>query len=123
MAVTADVRDYAAVEGGVRAGRRAELGKIDILIAGQAGNFPAPALGMSANAFKAVVDIDLIGTFNLFRAGFEHLNTPGRLADRHHRGAGGEADAAAEPRLRRQGRGEHAGASAWRSNGGRWACG
>jgi NAD(P)-dependent dehydrogenase (short-subunit alcohol dehydrogenase family) len=76
MAVTGDVRDYAAVEA---AFSRAvgEIGKLDILIAGQAGNFPAPALGMSANAFKAVVDIDLLGTFNLFRAGFEHLNTPG----------------------------------------------
>ena len=76
MAVTADVRDYGAVEAVFRT-VRADLGAIDILIAGQAGNFVAPALGMSANAFKAVVDIDLIGSFNLFRAGFEHLVTPG----------------------------------------------
>ena len=73
MAVTADVRDYAAVEGALRT-VAADLGKLDILIAGQAGNFVAPALGMSANAFKAVVDIDLVGSFNLFRAGHEHLN-------------------------------------------------
>ena len=75
-AYTADVRDYAAVEA-VLAQAAGELGAFDILLAGQAGNFPAPALGMSANAFKAVVDIDLLGTFNLFRAGFQHLVAPG----------------------------------------------
>ena len=73
---TADVRDYAAVEA-VFAQVAGDLGPLDILIAGQAGNFPAPALGMSANAFKAVIDIDLLGTFNLFRAGFQHLVRPG----------------------------------------------
>ena len=78
LALTADVRDYAAVQGAFAAAV-ADLGKLDILIAGQAGNFPAPALGMSANAFKAVVDIDLLGTFNLFRAGFEHLNPDASL--------------------------------------------
>ena len=76
VAVTADVRDYAAVEAAFREAV-GQIGKLDILIAGQAGNFPAPALGMSANAFAAVVGIDLLGSFNLFRAGFEHLNTPG----------------------------------------------
>ena len=73
LALTADVRDYGAVEG-VLAAARADLGELDILIAGQAGNFVAPALGMSANAFAAVVGIDLLGTFNLFRAGHQHLN-------------------------------------------------
>jgi NAD(P)-dependent dehydrogenase (short-subunit alcohol dehydrogenase family) len=32
---------------------------------------------MSANGFKAVIDIDLLGTFNTCRAGFEHLKRPG----------------------------------------------
>ena len=32
---------------------------------------------MSANGFKAVVDIDLLGTFNTCRAAFEHLRRPG----------------------------------------------
>jgi len=76
LALTADVRDYAAVETALATAAN-ELGKLDILIAGQAGNFPALALGMSANAFKAVIDIDLIGSFNLFRAGHQHLNLPG----------------------------------------------
>ncbi len=73
LALTADVRDYAAVEGALAAAV-ADLGKLDILIAGQAGNFVAPALGMSANAFAAVVGIDLLGSYNLFRAGHQHLN-------------------------------------------------
>jgi NAD(P)-dependent dehydrogenase (short-subunit alcohol dehydrogenase family) len=32
---------------------------------------------MSANAFKSVVDIDLLGTYNSCRAAFEHLVKPG----------------------------------------------
>ena len=32
---------------------------------------------MSANGFKSVVDIDLLGTFNTCRAAFEHLKRPG----------------------------------------------
>ena len=53
------------------------FGGLDIVIAGQAGNFYAPVLGMSASAFKSVIDIDLQGTFNLYRASFEYLRTPG----------------------------------------------
>jgi NAD(P)-dependent dehydrogenase (short-subunit alcohol dehydrogenase family) len=48
-----------------------------VLVAGAAGNFPAPALGMSANGFKAVVDIDLLGTFHLCRAAHALLRKPG----------------------------------------------
>jgi NAD(P)-dependent dehydrogenase (short-subunit alcohol dehydrogenase family) len=32
---------------------------------------------MSANAFKSVIDIDLLGTFNTCRAAYEHLKKPG----------------------------------------------
>jgi NAD(P)-dependent dehydrogenase (short-subunit alcohol dehydrogenase family) len=32
---------------------------------------------MSSNAFRTVIDIDLIGTFNVFRAAYEHLRKPG----------------------------------------------
>lgn len=70
------MRDFDAVEAAL-ARTRAELGTIDIVVSGAAGNFLAPALGMSANGFKTVVDIDLIGTFNVFRASFAHLNKPG----------------------------------------------
>jgi NAD(P)-dependent dehydrogenase (short-subunit alcohol dehydrogenase family) len=72
----ADVRDYAALSGALQKARE-QYGEIDILLCGAAGNFPAPALGMSANGFKAVIDIDLLGTFNTCRAAHEHLRTPG----------------------------------------------
>jgi NAD(P)-dependent dehydrogenase (short-subunit alcohol dehydrogenase family) len=72
----ADVRDYEKLAAAIGAAR-SEFGEIDILVCGAAGNFPAPALGMSANGFKAVIDIDLLGTFNTCRAAFEHLKRPG----------------------------------------------
>lgn len=71
-----DVRDYARLQE-VFAQTVETYGKIDIVLSGAAGNFLAPALGMSANAFKTVVDIDLLGTYNVFRASFEHLQKPG----------------------------------------------
>ena len=74
--VAADVRDYDATETAL-AQCKEVFGPIDILIAGAAGNFPAPALGMSSNGFKAVMDIDLLGTFNVCRAAHQFLNKPG----------------------------------------------
>ncbi|KAF2236219.1 oxidoreductase [Viridothelium virens] len=41
-----------------------ELGSIDFVIAGAAGNFLAPFLQLSTNAFRAVVEIDLMGAWN-----------------------------------------------------------
>jgi NAD(P)-dependent dehydrogenase (short-subunit alcohol dehydrogenase family) len=76
MGVPADVRDYASVDKAFQTAREA-YGEIDILVCGAAGNFPAPALGMSSNGFKAVMEIDVLGTFNACRAGFEHLRKPG----------------------------------------------
>jgi NAD(P)-dependent dehydrogenase (short-subunit alcohol dehydrogenase family) len=67
-----DVREYAVLEGAVSACVR-ELGRLDILVNSAAGNFLAPAASLSANGFRAVVDIDLCGTFNASRAAFEHL--------------------------------------------------
>lgn len=72
----ADVREYELLAAGIAAARE-KFGKLDIVVCGAAGNFPAPATGMSANGFKAVIDIDLLGTFNTVRAAFEHMNRPG----------------------------------------------
>lgn len=72
----ADVRDYDALARAI-SGARERFGLIGIVVCGAAGNFPAPANSMSANAFKSVVDIDLLGTFNTCRAAFEHLERPG----------------------------------------------
>jgi hypothetical protein len=54
-------------------------GPIDIVLSGAAGNFFVPAAKMSANAFKTVIDIDLIGTFNVLSAAYPHLKRPGAV--------------------------------------------
>lgn len=71
-----DVRDAEAVQKAVH-DFVAERGKIDVLVSGAAGNFLAPAAGLSPNGFKSVIDIDLLGTFNVMRAGYESLRRPG----------------------------------------------
>jgi len=71
-----DVRDYDAVAAALDRSRR-QFGEIDILLCAAAGNFPAPAAGMSAHGFQAVVDIDLLGTFHTCRAAWPHLRKPG----------------------------------------------
>jgi NAD(P)-dependent dehydrogenase (short-subunit alcohol dehydrogenase family) len=73
---SADVRDSQAIAAVLRQAHDA-IGPFDVLVSGAAGNFVAPALGMSANGFKAVVDIDLNGTFHVLRAGYEFLRRPG----------------------------------------------
>jgi NAD(P)-dependent dehydrogenase (short-subunit alcohol dehydrogenase family) len=72
----ADVRDSQAIAEVLKQASEA-IGLFDVLVSGAAGNFVAPALGMSANGFKAVVDIDLNGTFHVLRAGHEFLRRPG----------------------------------------------
>lgn len=69
---TADVRDADAVQAAIEQSR-AELGPMNTLVCGAAGNFPARAEQLSANGFRAVVDIDLNGSFNASRAAFEQL--------------------------------------------------
>jgi NAD(P)-dependent dehydrogenase (short-subunit alcohol dehydrogenase family) len=78
IGLSADVRDFGAIRGALEH-VVGEFGKLDIVVSGAAGNFLAPAVGMSANAFKTVVDIDLLGTFNVFRACHDLLNTPASL--------------------------------------------
>jgi len=72
----ADVRDYAAVDAALAATYE-RAGPIDFVVSGAAGNFVAKAAEMSANAFKTVVDIDLLGTFNVLRAAHSRLRRPG----------------------------------------------
>ncbi|PYR23129.1 MAG: dehydrogenase [Acidobacteria bacterium] len=76
MAAAADVRDPAAVEG-VISSTIAELGRLDILVNGAAGNFVCRAENLSPNGFGAVVDIDLKGTFHVTRAALPHLKAHG----------------------------------------------
>jgi peroxisomal 2,4-dienoyl-CoA reductase len=72
VGVQGDVRKPADVEA-VLAKTAEELGGIDILVNGAAGNFVCLAENLSPNGFGTVVDIDLKGTFNVSRAAFPHL--------------------------------------------------
>ena len=76
LCTIADVRDYRAVEGGVERAI-AEFGRLDIVVNAAAGNFVAPAAGLSSKGFQTVIDIDLVGTFNTCRASFEALSKQG----------------------------------------------
>ncbi len=71
-----DVRDAEAVQQAF-AEHAGEAGDIDVLVSGAAGNFPAFANDMSPNGFKAVVDIDLLGSFHVLRAAYPYLKKPG----------------------------------------------
>ena len=46
-------------------------GRLDIVINNAAGNFPAPIEGLSYNGFKAVVDIDLRGTYHVTKSAYD----------------------------------------------------
>jgi peroxisomal 2,4-dienoyl-CoA reductase len=67
LPVQVDVRDSAAVDAMI-ARVVDELGGLDILVNNAAGNFFAPSVAMSDNAFNSVVGIDLYGTFYCSRA-------------------------------------------------------
>lgn len=72
----ADVREVPRVSE-VLSSFREQHGEIDVVIAAAAGNFFTPAAKMSPNGFKTVIDIDLIGTFNLFRLSLPLLRSSG----------------------------------------------
>ena len=74
--VVVDVRDADRVKSMVEQ-VRGERGRIDILVNNAAGNFYAPSESMSANAWKAVVEIDLNGTFFCSQAVFPVMKAQG----------------------------------------------
>lgn len=96
LGIQADVRQLETLEAAVKQ-TVAELGRIDFVVAGAAGNFLAPidgacpdytyiraccgpssdelldgklraTAGLSSNAFRTVLEIDTIGTYNTFKA-------------------------------------------------------
>ncbi|MES0825799.1 SDR family oxidoreductase [Ruegeria sp. SCP11] len=71
-----DVRDAQAVADGLKEFHEA-LGDFDVLVSGAAGNFPALTAEMSVNAFKTVVDIDLMGTVHVMKGTYPYLKRPG----------------------------------------------
>jgi NAD(P)-dependent dehydrogenase (short-subunit alcohol dehydrogenase family) len=74
VTAVADVRDLEAVTAAFAAGE-AEHGPVSTVVCGAAGNFLAPAESITTNGFRAVVDIDLLGSFHCAKAGFEQLRT------------------------------------------------
>lgn len=73
---TADVRDFEAVQRAMH-GAAGALGAFDVVVSGAAGNFVCPAAELSSNGFKAVMDIDLLGTFHVMKAAYDLAKTPG----------------------------------------------
>lgn len=72
----ADVRDFVAV-GAVFERAMQHFGPVDVLVSGAAGNFLAEAKDISANGFKSVLDIDLLGSFHVLRQAYAYLRLPG----------------------------------------------
>ncbi len=77
LGLPCDVRDYDRVAEAMAQAAEELGGGIDLVVAGQAGNFYAPVTGMSARGFQTIIDIDLVGTFNVFKASWDHLRRPG----------------------------------------------
>ena len=69
LGLAGDVRDPDRVQA-IVAETVAAWGPLDIVIAGAAGNFPAPAIDISPKGFRTIVEIDLLGTYHLFSAAF-----------------------------------------------------
>jgi len=67
-----DVRDPKALQAAADKCKQ-ELGGIDFAIAGAAGNFLAPMAQLSPNAFKTVMDIDALGSYNTAKAVMPYL--------------------------------------------------
>ncbi len=74
--VQADVRKPEEVERAVAVALE-RFGKLDTVVNGAAGNFLCPASQLSYNAFRTVMEIDTIGTFNVTKAAFEALSKAG----------------------------------------------
>ena len=70
LAVPCDVRRPEQVEVVMRE-TLTRFGRLDIVINNAAGNFPAPMAGISYNGFKSIVDIDLLGTYNVSKAAYD----------------------------------------------------
>jgi len=72
IALKADVRDAKQVQDAV-AKTIEKFGRIDFVICGAAGNFLAPIGGLSENAFKTVISIDVLGTYHTVKATLPYI--------------------------------------------------
>lgn len=76
LGVAMDVRDSGQVNASM-AQAVDTMGRLDILVNNAAGNFYYPAEKLSDNQWKAVLEIDLYGTFHCCRAAFPFLKEEG----------------------------------------------
>ncbi|KAI8093081.1 NAD-P-binding protein [Halteromyces radiatus] len=72
FAVSGDVRKPQDMENAVKTTIE-KFGRLDYLINGAAGNFLSPMQHLSYNAFRTVIEIDLLGTFNTTKAAMEYI--------------------------------------------------
>lgn len=72
IGISADVRSPESLKAAVAESVK-EFGRIDMVICGAAGNFLSPIQGMSENAFRTVIEIDTLGTFNTIKATIEEI--------------------------------------------------
>lgn len=70
LSVVCDVRKPEEVENALTKTLE-RYGRLDVVVNGAAGNFLCPISQMSYNAFRTVVEIDLLGTYNVTKAAFE----------------------------------------------------
>ncbi|MCE9687737.1 SDR family oxidoreductase [Shewanella sp. AS16] len=75
LGVSLDVRDLEGLKAGF-ADIAAAFHHIDVLVSGAAGNFPASAANLSENGFKSVMDIDLLGSFQVLKQAYPLLRRP-----------------------------------------------
>ena len=69
---SADVRDGKLMDEAL-AQAESDLGRVDIVVCGAAGNFLCSIEEMSSNGFRSVVDIDLVGAFHTAKAALPAL--------------------------------------------------
>ncbi len=62
-----DIRDQEAAEAWVKAAH-AHLGRLDVLVDNAGGQFPSPAINISPKGWRAVIDTNLNGTWNMTQA-------------------------------------------------------
>ncbi|NYT60975.1 SDR family oxidoreductase [Alcaligenaceae bacterium] len=72
MTVSSDVRDYDSTQDVVQQTVE-RFGGLDILVNNAAGNFHCPFEALTPNGWRAVIDIDLNGTFNFCHTAFQAL--------------------------------------------------
>ncbi len=99
MGLALNVRDSEAVNAAF-AQANDEMGRIDVLVNNAAGNFYYPSHKLSDNQWKAVLEIDLYGTFYCSRAAQPYLAKQGGTVvsismTLHHQGWVGMAPACA----------------------------